>query len=59
MTVAIACCAAYVTPVSSAVNMLVQEPGGYAFGDYVKLGLPLLLLTMVVTIALVAVLYPP
>lgn len=58
MTVAIACCAAYVTPVSSAVNMLVQEPGGYAFGDYVKLGLPLLLLTMVVTIALVAVLYP-
>jgi di/tricarboxylate transporter len=58
MTVAVACCAAYVTPVSSAVNMLVQEPGGYAFGDYVKLGLPLLLLTMLVTIALVAVLYP-
>jgi di/tricarboxylate transporter len=58
MTVAIACCAAYVTPVSSAVNMLVQEAGGYAFGDYVKVGLPLLLLTMLVTIALVAILYP-
>ena len=38
MTVAIACCAAYVTPVSSPVNMLVMEPGGYAFGDYVKGG---------------------
>jgi di/tricarboxylate transporter len=58
MTVAIACCAAYVTPVSSAVNMLVVEPGGYAFGDYVKVGLPLLLLTMLVTVALVAVIYP-
>jgi di/tricarboxylate transporter len=58
MTVSIACCAAYVTPVSSPVNMLVMEPGGYAFGDYVKVGLPLLFLTMLVTIALVAVIYP-
>ena len=58
MTVAIACCAAYVTPVSSAVNMLVMEPGGYTFGDYAKVGLPLLVLTMLVTVALVAVIYP-
>jgi di/tricarboxylate transporter len=58
MTVAIACCAAYVTPVSSPVNMLVMEPGGYSFGDYIKLGLPLLLLTMLVTVALVAAIYP-
>ena len=57
MTVSIACCAAFVTPVSSPVNMLVMEPGGYAFGDFVKVGLPLLLLTMVVTIALVAAIY--
>jgi di/tricarboxylate transporter len=52
MTASIACCAAYVTPVSSPVNMLVMEPGGYAFGDYVKIGLPLLLLTLLVTVAL-------
>jgi di/tricarboxylate transporter len=58
MTVSIACCAAYVTPVSSPVNMLVMEPGGYAFGDYVKVGLPLLLLTMLVTVAMVAAIYP-
>jgi di/tricarboxylate transporter len=58
MTVSIGCCAAYVTPVSSPVNMLVMEPGGYAFGDYVKVGLPLLLLTVLVTVALVAVIYP-
>ena len=58
MTASIACCAAYVTPVSSPVNMLVMEPGGYAFGDYVTIGLPLLLLTLLVTVALVAVIYP-
>jgi di/tricarboxylate transporter len=57
MTVAIACCAAYVTPVSSPVNMLVMEPGNYSFGDYLKVGLPLLLLTMLVTVGLAAVIY--
>jgi hypothetical protein len=50
--------AGYVTPVSSPVNMLVMEPGGYAFGDYVKTGLPVLLLTLLVTVALAAVIYP-
>jgi di/tricarboxylate transporter len=58
ITVSIACCAAFVTPVSSPVNMLVMEPGDYTFGDFVKVGLPLLLLTMLVTIVLVAVIYP-
>jgi di/tricarboxylate transporter len=58
MTVAIACCAAYVTPVSSPVNMLVVEPAGYSFQDFVKVGLPLLLLTMLVTVAVVAASYP-
>ncbi len=58
MTVAIACSAAYVTPVSSPTNMLVMEPGGYVFGDYVKVGLPMLLLTMLVTVVLVKVIYP-
>ena len=57
MTVSIACCAAFVTPVSSPVNMLVMEPAGYSFGDFVKVGLPLLLLTMVVTIGMVALIY--
>ena len=57
MTVAIACCAAFVTPVSSPVNMLVMEPGGYAFSDYAKVGLPLLVLTMLVTVALVWAIY--
>jgi di/tricarboxylate transporter len=57
MTVAIACCAAYVTPVSSPGNMLVMDPGGYTFGDYVRIGLPLVMITMTITVALVAVIY--
>ena len=57
MTVAIACSAAYTTPVSSPVNTLVVEPGGYAFLDFVKVGVPLLLLTMVVSVVLARLLY--
>jgi di/tricarboxylate transporter len=59
MTVAIACSAAFVTPVSSPTNMLVMEPGGYRFGDYVKVGLPMLILTMLATVALAKVIYLP
>ncbi|MUL64450.1 hypothetical protein BOO86_08250 [Mycobacterium sp. CBMA 234] len=59
MTVAIACSAAFVTPVSSPTNMLVMEPGGYRFSDYAKVGVPLLALTMVVTIALARLIYLP
>ena len=59
MTVAIACSAAFVTPVSSPSNMLIMEPGGYRFADYVKVGLPMLLLTMLVTVALAKVIYLP
>ena len=57
MTVAIACSAAFVTPVSSPTNMLVMEPGGYRFVDYVKVGLPMLLLTMLSTVLLAKLIY--
>jgi di/tricarboxylate transporter len=57
MTVAIACSASFVTPVSAPTNMLVMEPGGFRFGDYVKVGLPMLLLTMLITVALARAIY--
>jgi di/tricarboxylate transporter len=59
MTVAIACSASFVTPVCAPTNMLVMEPGGFRFGDYVKVGLPMLLLTMLITVALARVIYLP
>jgi di/tricarboxylate transporter len=58
MTVSISCSASFVTPVSSTWNLLVMEPGGYSFGDYVKVGLPLLFLTMLITVTLVRLIYP-
>lgn len=57
MTVAIACSAAFVTPVSSPTNMLVMEPGGYRFADYAKVGVPMLILTMIATVTLAKFIY--
>lgn len=54
----VACSCAFVTPVSSPVNTLVLEPGRYGFSDFVKDGLPLLILTLIVTVVMVGVLYP-
>lgn len=57
MTVAIACSAAYATPVSSPVNLLVQEPGRYSFVNFVKVGLPLQFITLLCTVAMAWVIY--
>ena len=53
MTVALAASAAFITPVSSPVNTLVVGPGGYRFGDFVKVGTPLALMALLVTVLLV------
>jgi len=58
VTVAIAASAAFVTPVSSPVNTLVLVPGNYRFNDFVKVGLPMLLLVMLVTLVFVPLLFP-
>ncbi len=42
MAVNVAAAAALITPVATPANMMVMEPGGYRFGDYWKLGLPLM-----------------
>lgn len=57
MTVNVAAAAALLTPVATPVNLMVMGPGGYRFGDYWKLGLPLLLLFFVVGVFLVPVIW--
>jgi di/tricarboxylate transporter len=47
------------TPVSSPVNTLVVGPGNYAFGDFIKLGVPLSLAVMVLSVLLVPIVLPP
>ena len=42
MSLTVAASAAYLTPVATPVNLMVMGPAGYRFGDYWRLGLPLL-----------------
>jgi di/tricarboxylate transporter len=58
MTVAIAASAAFATPVSSPVNTLVLAPGGYRFSDFVRVGGPLLLAIMALTLLVAPLLLP-
>jgi len=55
VAVTVASAAAFLTPVATPANLMVLEPGGYRFGDYWKLGLPLLALFGVVAVLLVPV----
>ena len=57
MAVNVAAAAALLTPVATPANLMVMEPGGYRFGDYWKLGLPLLGWFFVVSVVLVPVIW--
>jgi di/tricarboxylate transporter len=58
MAVTVSAAAAFLTPVATPANLMVMGPGGYRFGDYWKLGLPLLALFGVVAVLLVPVIWP-
>jgi di/tricarboxylate transporter len=58
MIVALGASTAFMTPISSPVNTLVVAPGNYGFGDFVKVGVPLSLLVMIVSVLLVPWLLP-
>jgi len=53
MSVAVACSASFLTPISTPGNMIVMEPGGYRFGDYWRFGLPFVGLFFLVAVFLV------
>lgn len=58
MIVALAASSAFMTPISSPVNTLVVGPGGYGFGDFVRLGVPFTVLVLAVSVLLVPMLLP-
>jgi di/tricarboxylate transporter len=58
MAVAIAASMAFATPVASPVNTLVMGAGDYRFGDYIKVGVPLILITLVASILVLPLLFP-
>lgn len=59
MMVALGASAAFMTPVSSPVNTLVIVPGGYTFGDFVRVGVPFAVIVLVASVVLVPWLLPP
>jgi di/tricarboxylate transporter len=57
MSTAVAAAAAFLTPIATPTNLMVMGPGGYAFGDYWKLGLPLLIWFFLVSVFLVPLIW--
>lgn len=53
MLIAVAGAAALLTPISTPANMMVMGPAGYRFGDYWRLGLPLLVVWLGVALAVI------
>lgn len=58
MTVAVAAATNFLSPVAHPSNLLVLGPGGYAFRDYARVGLPLTLLTLGVLLLVLPVFWP-
>lgn len=58
MAVAIGASCAFLTPIGHQSNTLVMAPGGYRFGDYWHMGLPLSLLVVVVAVPVILWVWP-
>jgi di/tricarboxylate transporter len=58
MAVAIGAACDFLTPIGHQCNTLVMGPGGYRFGDYWRLGLPLSLIVLGVGVPLIAFFWP-
>jgi di/tricarboxylate transporter len=58
MAVTVAAAASFLTPVATPGNLMVMGPGGYRFGDYWKLGLPMVLWYLAVTVVVVPLVWP-
>jgi di/tricarboxylate transporter len=58
MAVAIGASCAFLTPIGHQNNTLILGPGGFRFGDYWRLGLPMELLVVGVAIPLLLVVWP-
>jgi len=59
MTVAMSASASFASPLSHPAHLLVMGPGGYRFTDYVKVGVPITVLAMAVSVGLLPMLWPP
>ena len=58
MAVAVAASCAFLTPIGHKNNTIIMGPGGYRFGDYWRMGLPLEILVIAVSIPAILVFWP-
>lgn len=58
ITVSISASTAFLTPVGTTTNLMVMTPGGYSFNDYLKVGTPLMLIFLAVSLVLVPIIWP-
>ncbi|WP_116524138.1 SLC13 family permease [Seonamhaeicola aphaedonensis] len=58
IVVAISASTAFLTPIGTTTNAMVMTAGGYKFMNYLKVGAPLLLLFLVVSLVLVPMIWP-
>jgi di/tricarboxylate transporter len=58
MGLAVAASSAFLTPIGTAPNLMVMSPGGYRFSHYMKVGAPLLVLFLIVSIVLIPLIWP-
>ena len=58
MGVAVAASCAFLTPIGHKNNTLIMGPGGYRFGDYWRMGLPLEILIVIVSVPTILVVWP-
>lgn len=58
MAIAVAASCAFLTPIGHKNNTLILGPGGYRFGDYWRMGLPLEVLVLAVSIPMILLVWP-
>lgn len=58
LTIAFSASMAFASPVASPVNTLVMGAGSYRFGDYVKVGIPLIVLTFIASMIVLPLFFP-
>jgi di/tricarboxylate transporter len=58
MAVAVAASCAFLTPIGHKNNTIIMGPGGYKFGDYWRIGLPLEVLVVLVGVPMILIIWP-
>lgn len=57
-TLMIAASASFATPIGYQTNLMVYGPGGYRFGDYFKMGIPITLMKGLITVIIAPLVWP-